>query len=128
MRAASVVRKCFSSQTKTKPQTIGPLRESSLCTSLEIPRPRLIYGYCRCREIESHFPSCKRPSTNRKLGTVFEAGVPKALFETRILVLTTFRNHYVVTGDGQRFLINSGLEETSTPISVVVNWTEDLKR
>lgn len=33
------------------------------------------------------------------------------------------------TSDGQRFLINSTLEETSTiPISVVVNWTADLKR
>jgi hypothetical protein len=64
-----------------------------------------------------------------KLGTTFEAGVPKALFETRIPVLTTFRNHYAVTGDGQRFLINSGLEETNfTPLSVVVNWTADLKR
>ena len=73
-------------------------------------------------------PDKKLMAVDTKLGTVFEAGVPKALFETRILVLTTFRNHYVVTGDGQRFLINSGLEETSTPISVVVNWTEDLKR
>jgi hypothetical protein len=35
----------------------------------------------------------------------------------------------VVTADGQRFLINAGLEETGfTPFSVVVNWTADLKR
>jgi serine/threonine protein kinase len=64
-----------------------------------------------------------------KQGTAFEAGVPKALFETRVLALTTFRNHYVVTADGQRFLINSGLADSDyAPISVVVNWTEDLKR
>jgi len=68
-------------------------------------------------------------AVDTKLGTTFDAGVPKALFETRVLVLTAFRNHYVVTGDGQRFLINSGLEETNfTPISVVLNWTADLKR
>ncbi|MBA2525783.1 MAG: serine/threonine-protein kinase [Pyrinomonadaceae bacterium] len=64
-----------------------------------------------------------------KLGATFEAGVPKALFGTRVLTLTdNFRNHYAVTADGQRFLINSNVEETSiAPISVVVNWTADLK-
>jgi eukaryotic-like serine/threonine-protein kinase len=64
-----------------------------------------------------------------KLGATFEAGVPKTLFGTRVFSLTDFRNHYAVTADGQRFLINSTIEETSaTPISVVVNWTADLKR
>ncbi len=63
-----------------------------------------------------------------KLGATFEAGVPKTLFSTRVLTLTEFRNHYAVTADGQRFLINSMIEEISaTPISVVVNWTADLK-
>jgi hypothetical protein len=34
-----------------------------------------------------------------------------------------------VTADGQRFLINTLVEETNaTPISVEVNWTADLKR
>ncbi|MGI9168312.1 MAG: protein kinase domain-containing protein [Pyrinomonadaceae bacterium] len=64
-----------------------------------------------------------------KLGVIFESGVPKPLFGTRVITLTDFRNHYAVTADGQRFLINSRIEQTSaTPISVVVNWTADLKR
>jgi hypothetical protein len=43
--------------------------------------------------------------------------------------LTEFRNHYAVTADGQRSLINTlGEETTATPISVVVNWTADLNR
>jgi hypothetical protein len=64
-----------------------------------------------------------------KLGATFEASVPKPLFGTRVISSTEFRNHYVPTSDGQRFLINSTLEETSgTPINVVVNWTADLKR
>ncbi|MGI9069039.1 MAG: protein kinase domain-containing protein [Pyrinomonadaceae bacterium] len=64
-----------------------------------------------------------------KLGVTFEAGVPKALFGTSVLSLTDFRSHYAVTADGQRFLINSTIEETNaTPISVVVNWAADLKR
>lgn len=64
-----------------------------------------------------------------KLGATFEASNPKPLFGTRVLSSTEFRNHYVPTADGQRFLINSMLEETSgTAITVVVNWTADLKR
>ncbi|MDQ3666680.1 MAG: hypothetical protein M3410_08900, partial [Acidobacteriota bacterium] len=64
-----------------------------------------------------------------KLGATFEPGVIKTLFATRVLTLIGFRNHYAVTADGQRFLINTTIEETSaTPISVVVNWTADLKR
>lgn len=64
-----------------------------------------------------------------RLGATFEAGAPKALFGTRVLTLTVFRNHYAVSADGQRFLINSTIEETSpTPISVVMNWTRELKR
>ena len=32
-------------------------------------------------------------------------------------------NHYVVTPDGQRFLVNiSAEDENSAPITVVVNW------
>jgi Tol biopolymer transport system component len=64
-----------------------------------------------------------------KLGATFEAAVPKTLFATRVLSLTDFRNTYDVTADGKRFLINSTMEEPdSSPISVVVNWTADLKR
>jgi hypothetical protein len=64
-----------------------------------------------------------------KPGAAFEAGVPQALFGTRVLTLTEFRNHYAVSADGQRFLINSVIEETdATPINVVVNWAGDLKR
>jgi hypothetical protein len=64
-----------------------------------------------------------------KLGPPFQVGVPKPLFDTRVLTVTDFRNHYVVTRDGQRFLINSITEERgSTPIDVIKNWTTLLKR
>jgi Tol biopolymer transport system component len=64
-----------------------------------------------------------------KLGTSFETGVPQPLFDTRVLTLTDFRSHYAVAADGQRFLINSTIEETrASPISVVVNWNAGLKR
>jgi len=64
-----------------------------------------------------------------KLRPSFQAGVPKPLFDTRVLTFTDFRNHYVVTSDGQRFLINSITQERSTtPIDIVKNWTALLKQ
>jgi eukaryotic-like serine/threonine-protein kinase len=61
---------------------------------------------------------------------VFEAGMPKVLFEAPVwaggnsTVRTSTR--YDVTADGRRFLINSIRKDTSsaaTPITVVLNWT-----
>lgn len=56
------------------------------------------------------------------VGSNFEAGVPRLLFGIPRSV------GFEVSGDGQRFLIPVPVEETSpTPITVVLNWTADLK-
>ena len=78
-------------------------------------------------------------SSNRKLmavdvkgnGSTFEAGVPKALFDLRLQTpaLPGPRNFYIAAANGQRFLVVSASEERiSTPTTVVLNWTSDLKR
>jgi len=63
-------------------------------------------------------------------GATFEAGVPKALFDVRVLgVLPGPMLWYTVSKDGQRFLVVTNLEEaTAPPTTVVLNWTADLKR
>ena len=54
-------------------------------------------------------------------GERLEAGTPHALFQTRILPPVEARNHYDVTSDGQRFVVNSRRpEDASLPITVVV--------
>jgi eukaryotic-like serine/threonine-protein kinase len=59
----------------------------------------------------------------------FEAGVPKALFQTRSIGYSGPRNTYECSADGQRFLINSlQSDAVSIPVSVIVNWTAELKR
>ena len=72
-----------------------------------------------------------------KADSTFEPSVPKVLFETRRFGLApgisippygVSRNQYVVTADGQRFLINQGVGTSSAPITVVVNWTAGLKQ
>jgi hypothetical protein len=76
-------------------------------------------------------------STDRKLmavpvngETTFEPGLPKGLFQTRVPALTVYdRNLYAVTKDGQRFLINTVVDEAvSSPVTLVLNWTAGLKR
>ena len=51
----------------------------------------------------------------------FKAGVPRVLFRANVSGNNNGRNNYVVSKDGQRFLIVSPTDEQS-PISVVVNW------
>ncbi len=57
-------------------------------------------------------------------GASFEAGVPRLLFEAPTIFSNTGGGQpFVVTHDGQRFLVLTPLEKTSSaPIEVVVNW------
>ena len=56
--------------------------------------------------------------------TAIDTGPPRALFDTGIRgSFLDRRNQYVVTKDGQRFLVNRSAEdENSAPITVVMNW------
>ncbi|HEV8588252.1 MAG TPA: protein kinase [Pyrinomonadaceae bacterium] len=63
-----------------------------------------------------------------KLGATFEMGTPKPLFQTSVSSFES-PNRYDVSADGQRFLVNSSINETSrTPIVVIVNWAAGLKK
>ncbi len=57
-------------------------------------------------------------------GQTFEAGAPVPLFATRIggAVQGTARQQYVVSPNGQRFLMNTVTDEDASPITVVLNW------
>jgi Tol biopolymer transport system component len=67
-----------------------------------------------------------------RAGSTFDHGRPSALFQTRMSPLLnrpgSRRNQYVVTADGQRFLIHQPPEgrPSSLPITVVVNWAAAL--
>ncbi|HVN76416.1 MAG TPA: protein kinase [Thermoanaerobaculaceae bacterium] len=59
----------------------------------------------------------------------FKAGLPRELFQTQILPLVEARNQYDVTRDGSRFIVNSRRAEDATlPITVVVDWAEEIGR
>jgi hypothetical protein len=62
-------------------------------------------------------------------GQTLEVGVPVPLFRTRIVGIDLPRAQYAVAPDGQRFLINVIAEDaTSSPITIVQNWTAALKK
>lgn len=54
-------------------------------------------------------------------GPTFEAGIQKTLFE--VSIPTAGRNHFLVSKDGQRFLVITPVEQTNNaPLQVLVNW------
>jgi eukaryotic-like serine/threonine-protein kinase len=59
-------------------------------------------------------------------GSGFEIGIAHTLFETRTLVNSRYM--YDASPDGQRFLINTRVEQVSQPITLVVNWLALLRR
>ena len=63
-----------------------------------------------------------------KRGPELEIEVPQPLFVTRIKHALEMPQQYDVSPDGQRFLINTLLEEEgATSITLVLNWFEELK-
>jgi eukaryotic-like serine/threonine-protein kinase len=66
-----------------------------------------------------------------KTGTSFEAGPPVTLFQTHtrqpISVMDVFS--YDVTGDGQKFLINTKVDEpNAAPLSIILNWASEMEK
>jgi len=52
-------------------------------------------------------------------------GTPHVLFQTA----TLHNGPYVVTADGKRFLVNSeDVNEAPQPLTLVENWTAELKK
>jgi serine/threonine protein kinase len=65
-------------------------------------------------------------------GETFQPGVPKALFHAAVLGGTgggpTTSWRWDISPDGQRFLINTTLDEaTSSPVTVLLNWQSAMK-
>jgi serine/threonine protein kinase/Tol biopolymer transport system component len=72
----------------------------------------------------------KLMSVEVKTEPSFQASAPSPLFDIHSPnVAGRFRRDYAVSPNGQRFLVNSIVDQTAaTPVTVVLNWTADLKR
>jgi len=66
-----------------------------------------------------------------KTGSGFESGSPVALFQThrRQPVSAQDFSSYDVSGDGQRFLILTKVDEAkAAPLSILLNWASEMER
>jgi Tol biopolymer transport system component len=62
-------------------------------------------------------------------GPMFVAGAPKPLFDAHVNSIFPGSTYYAVTGDGQRFVVNTIVGESApVPFTIVMNWTAGLKR
>ncbi len=75
-------------------------------------------------------PDNRLMSVEVKGGAAFEAGPPVPLFQTRPRdpISAEDRYSYDVAPDGQRFLINAEIEQKAAPMSIILNWTAELKQ
>ena len=62
--------------------------------------------------------------------TTFTAGTPRALFDVEVLEPTApYPTDYAVTADGQRFLVNTVVDQPTRPaLTVILNWTAALNQ
>jgi Tol biopolymer transport system component len=60
----------------------------------------------------------------------FQVGSPQPLFQTRRPFSSPLHTNYTPSADGQRFLINTiaGNAPAPTPITMILNWSEQVKR
>jgi dipeptidyl aminopeptidase/acylaminoacyl peptidase len=85
------------------------------------------------RELYYIAPDAKLMAVAIRGESTLEAGQPAALFQTNIHeaggYVTSDKQQYDVTADGQRFLINTPEEgSASAPLTVVLNWPAALKQ
>ena len=79
------------------------------------------------RELFFMAPDRKLMAVSVKPGAALEFGTPEPLFQTRVSNFTS-PNRYDVSADGQRFLVNSSAGESSSAITVILNWAAGLKK
>jgi len=61
-------------------------------------------------------------------GDAFDASVPEPMFVANLRPIPT-NNRYLLSPDGERFLMLSSLrEDTTPPTTIVINWTAELGR
>jgi hypothetical protein len=53
-----------------------------------------------------------------------QAGAPVPLFTTRVggAVQPLYRQEYIVSKDGQRFLMNTATDESTPAVTLILNW------
>lgn len=79
------------------------------------------------KELFFRGPDDAMVAVSMTLGAAFDVGRPETLFTRPLQPGGIFCNRYVVSSDGQRFLLNAATEKrAAAPFSVVLNWPAGL--
>lgn len=78
------------------------------------------------RELYYIAPGGRMMAAPIERGDAFEAGTPRFLFNTQIKRYPG--TLYDASPDGQKFLVNTSLEDPALPITVVLDWPATIKR
>jgi hypothetical protein len=73
------------------------------------------------RELFYLSPDGTMMSVDLTSGPTLRPGIPKPLFRTGLRVDASI-DQYAVTSDGQRFLMPVPIDQSATPISIILNW------
>ena len=73
------------------------------------------------RELFYLAPDGTMMSVEMSRGPSLNPGIPKALFQTHLLVDASI-DQYAVTSDGRRFLMPVRMDRRPTPIGIILNW------
>ncbi len=107
-------------------------REAQVLASLSHPNIAAIYGLEESDGLR--FLVLELAPGRDPGGAGFEAGSPRPLFAVRASAVSfafavSTPSNYAASADGQRFLVNTPVEEAAlTPIQVVLNWTAGLEK
>ena len=81
------------------------------------------------RELFYLSPADKMMSVSVTTEGGLQPSAARALFDVVVPMFgNVYRTNYTVSADGQRFLVNTRVESTPPPISVIVNWPSLLQR
>ncbi len=61
-------------------------------------------------------------------GASVQAGIPRALFQIRPAPGPPYDTEYDIAPDGKHFLVRTTGEASTAPLTLVVNWTAELKK
>jgi hypothetical protein len=63
-------------------------------------------------------------------GDMFTAGTPRALFDVDVPEPSApYPSDYAVTADGQRFFVNTVVDQPTRPaLTVILNWTAEIRK
>jgi hypothetical protein len=67
-------------------------------------------------------------ATVSQKGSALEVGTPRQLFQAPLAVGSGTANSYAIAPEGDRYLVLLPIQRSTTPLTLVTNWSSALER